>query len=216
MLFRSFVSFVKQLDGILNVWVKRIDEPFSAARPITEDRTRPVIGYFWSQDGRYILYTQDKLGDENFRVYAVDPTASPAPGSAAPPARDLTPYETVQARIISVPDDAPNQMLVGLNDRDPRLHDVYRLDIETAERKLVFQNDQNIAGWVADLEGNLRLGVRVDEEGGTEILRVDGDKLTTVYTCNFEEECNPFRFHKDGRRVYMTTNKGDQIGRAHV
>ncbi len=204
-----FVSFAKQLDGILNVWVKRIDEPFSAARPVTEDKTRPVIGYFWSQDGKYILYTQDKLGDENFRVYAVDPTAAPAPGSAAPPALDLTPYENVQARIISVPDNAPNQMLVGLNDRDPRLHDVYRLDIHTGERKLVFQNDQNIAGWVADLEGNLRLGVRVDEEGGTEILRVDGDKLTTVYTCNFEEECNPFRFHRDGRRVYMTTNKGD-------
>ncbi|UCF20005.1 MAG: S9 family peptidase [Gemmatimonadota bacterium] len=204
-----FVSFVKQLDGILNVWVKRIDESFSAARPVTEDKTRPVIGYFWSQDGKYIFYTQDKLGDENFRVYAVDPTAAPAEGSAAPPARDLTPYEKVQARIISVPENAPNQMLVGLNDRDLQLHDVYRLDIVTGERTLVFQNDENIAGWLADLDGNLRLGVRVNEEGGTEILRVDGGELTAVYECSFEEECNPFRFHKDGRRVYMTTNKGD-------
>jgi dipeptidyl aminopeptidase/acylaminoacyl peptidase len=204
-----FVSFVQQLDGILNVWVKGIDEPFDAARPVTADSVRPVVGYFWSEDGQSILYTQDKAGDENFRVYAVDPAAPPAPGSKVPESRDLTPYAHVQARIISVPENAPDHILVGLNDRDPQLHDVYRVNIRTGERELVFRNDENIAGWLADLEGNLRLGVRVDEEGGTEILRVDGDALTPIYTCDFEEECNPFRFHKHGRRVYMTTNRGD-------
>ncbi len=204
-----FVSFVKPLDGILNVWVKGMDEPFDAARPVTSDTTRPVIGYFWSQDGQYILYSQDKAGNENFRVYAVDPTAPPAPGSPTPPARDLTPYEDVQARIIAVPDNAPNQILVGLNDRDPRVHDVYRVDLRTAERELVLQNDQNVAGWTADLDGNLRLGWRLTEDGGTEILRVEGDELTPFYTCTHEETCAAFRFHKDGQRVYMTTNKGD-------
>jgi len=203
------VSFVKQLDGILNVWVKGIDEPFDAARPVTADTTRPVIGYFWSQDGRYILYTQDKAGNENFRVYAVDPTVPAAAGSAAPPAQDLTPYENVQARIIAVPEDVPNQMLVGLNDRDPRLHDVYRIDLRTGERALILRNDENVADWAADLDGNLRLGTRVTADGGNEILRVDGAQLTSVYSCTSEETCEPVRFHKDGQRVYMITNKGD-------
>ena len=29
----KFISFVKPLNGTMNVWVKGIDEPFSAARP---------------------------------------------------------------------------------------------------------------------------------------------------------------------------------------
>jgi dipeptidyl aminopeptidase/acylaminoacyl peptidase len=160
-------------------------------------------------DGRYILWAQDQGGDENFRIYAADPTAVPAAGLPAPPARDLTPYENIQARIIAVPQKTPDWILVGLNDRDPRLHDVYRVNLQTGERSLVLHNDQNVAGWVADLAGNLRLGVRTLPDGGTEILRADGNTLTPVYTCSFEETCNPLRFHKDGRRIYMETNKGD-------
>lgn len=204
-----WISFLKDLDGKLNVWVKGIDESFDAARPVTADTARSVVAYFWSEDSDWILYAQDKAGDENFRVYAVDPSAAPAPGSKAPPARDLTPYEEVQARIVAVPENDPAHVLVALNDRNPQLHDVYRVAIATGERELVLQNDANVAGYLADLEGNVRLGVRIDEEGSTEILRVDGEALVPVYTCNPMETCGPIRFHRDGRRVYMVTNKGD-------
>jgi dipeptidyl aminopeptidase/acylaminoacyl peptidase len=206
-----FVAFVKQLDGILNVWVKGIDEPFDAARPVTADTSRPVINYFWSADGKYILYAQDQAGNENFRIYAVDPTAPVPAGGRTPPARDLTPYDSVQARIIAVPKNSPDHILVGLNDRDLRLHDVYRLDLRTAQRELVLRNREsfNVAGWMADLTGNLRLGVRVTADGGTEILRVDRDSLVSIYTCAAAETCSPIQFHKDGRRLYLATNRGD-------
>jgi dipeptidyl aminopeptidase/acylaminoacyl peptidase len=204
-----WVSFLKELDDKLNVWVKGIDDPFEAARPVTADTARSVVSYFWSEDGKWILYAQDKAGDENYRVYAVDPTASPAAGSEAPPARDLTPYENVQARIVAVPENDPAHILVALNDRNPQLHDVYRVNLATGERELVIQNDANVAGWLADLEGNLRLGIRIDEDGNTEVLRVDGDSLPVVYDCSPEETCGPVRYHKDSGRVYMITNKGD-------
>ncbi len=187
-----------------------MDEPFDAARPITADTTRPVTGYGWTQDSRYVLYVQDKGGDENFHAYAVDPAAPAEAGTGVPAARDLTPYSGVRAVLIAMPESTPDEILMGLNDRDPSYHDVYRVDIDTGERELVFRNDQKIAGWQADLDGNLRLGVRVDDQGDTHILRVDdGGKLTEVYSCSFEEECGPLRFHKDGKRVYMITNKGD-------
>ena len=48
-----------------------------------------------------------------------------------------------------------------------------------------------------------------DGGGGWEILRVDGSTLTTIYTCNEQETCFPDRFHKDGTRVYIQTNKGE-------
>ncbi|MGH7566324.1 MAG: S9 family peptidase [Gemmatimonadota bacterium] len=194
----QWVSFVKPLDGILNVWVKGIDEPFEAARPMTADSTRPIQGYFWSQDSRAILFVQDQGGNENFHVYAVDPSAQPAVGAQVPPARDLTPLENVRAAIYAVPENDPSHILVGLNDRDPTVHDVYRLDVTTGERELVLQNDANVASWVADLDGNLRLGVRQKEDGEWEILRVEESALTPIYTCSAEESCFPNRFHKDG------------------
>jgi dienelactone hydrolase len=75
----------------------------------------------------------------------------------------------------------------------------------------VLRNDENVAGWQTDLEGNVRLGVRIDEEGNSLILRVDDDGLTEVYRCSNEESCGPVRFHKDGRHVYMITNKGANV-----
>ena len=186
----------------MNIWVKAFDEPFDAARPLTADTTRPVGGYFWTQDSRYVLYVQDKGGDENFLVYAVDPNADPEPESGVPPARNLTPFEGVRAAIFAVPEGTPQHILIGLNDRNPALHDVYRLNVDTGERELLILNDVNVAGWVADLDGNVRLAVRQREDAGTDILAVEDGKLGEVlYDCSAEESCNPIRFHKDGQHV---------------
>lgn len=195
-------------DEVLNVWVKGLDEPFEAARPLTADE-RPVPGTFWSRDSRYVLYVQDKGGDENFHVWAVDP--SEATGEGVPEARDLTPVDGVRAMIIDVPEDDPGHILVGLNDRDPAYHDVYRVSLETGERTLLIENTEQIAGWVADLEGEVRLALRTAADGSTEVLTVeDGALGDVVYSCTVVESCGPVRFHEDGRRVYMQTNAGDR------
>ena len=206
----EFVSFMKPYRGVRNIWVKRINEPFDAAQPISASM-RPVPGYFWSQDGKYVLYVQDTGGNEDFHVYAVDPSAGAETDTGVPPSRDVTDYDNTRALIYHVPENTPSEILVGLNDRDPALHDVYRVDLETGARELLFRNDANVAGWMFDLEGNLRLARRMDELGNTELLRVDGEELTPVYTCGNEETCNPIRYHKDNRRVYLVTNKGDDI-----
>ncbi len=206
----QYLTFLKPYHDVMNVWVKGLDEPFDAARPLTAD-DRPVPGYFWSEDGRYVLYVQDKGGDENYHIYAVNPSADPATG--VPPARDLTPLDGVRAGIYAVPKNTPNEIVVGLNDRDPAWHDVYRLNLETGERELLIENTERIAGWQTDLNGNVRLAVRTTNDGSTEILRV-GDDLALdpvpVYTCTVYEACGPTRYHKDGRRVYFETNKGDR------
>src|SRR5262249_43242515 len=67
----KFIAFLKPYKDARNIWVKRTEEPFNAARPITNDTKRPIPDYFWSWDGKYILFVQDKGGDENFNIYAV-------------------------------------------------------------------------------------------------------------------------------------------------
>ena len=205
----QFVAFVKPFKGTRNVWVKRTGEPFTAAKPITNDQKRPITGYFWSRDGRYILFVQDQGGNENYNVFAVNPADSPAAGQEVPAARNLTDAKEVRASIYSVPRDAPDVIYVGLNDRDRAWHDLYRVKISTGERTLVRKNTDRIAGWLFDRAGNARFAARIAENGDYETLRVDENGLTKVYSCSVLEQCGPARVHKDGKRVYMQTNKGD-------
>ncbi|HSJ14453.1 MAG TPA: prolyl oligopeptidase family serine peptidase [Longimicrobiales bacterium] len=205
-----FISFVRPYRNVRNIWVKGVDEPFDAARPLTADTARPVAQYFWSEDGRFVLYVQDKGGDENYHVYAVDPTLAPEAGTGVPPARDLTPLPNVRAFIYAVPEATPDEIIIGLNDRDPALHDVYRLRLSTGERSLLIRNESNVAGWVPDLTGTIRLAWRQRPDGGSEMLRVeDGQLGEAIYSCAFEETCQPYRFHRDGQRVYIVSDRGD-------
>ena len=208
-----FISFIKPYNNVMNIWIKERSEPFDKARPLTGDLTRPVTSYFWARDSKYLLYAQDKLGDENFRIYAVDPNV---PGDPIPPARDLTPLEKVRASIIAVPRDTPNEIIVGLNDRNPQLHDVHRINLTTGERTLIRQNNENVAGWMTDQKGILRLGVRQTPDGGTEILKVDGENLISIYSVNSEESASPIHFTADGNQFYMATNKGDGVDKSQL
>jgi dipeptidyl aminopeptidase/acylaminoacyl peptidase len=204
----KLIAFIKPLDGTRNIWVKRTQDPFESARPITADTKRPIPAYFWSRDGKLILYVQDQGGDENFNVYAVDPAASPAPGQRVPAARNLTDVKKVRAAIYSVPKTDPDTIYVGLNDRDPAWHDLYKVKLSTGERTLLRKNTERVTDWVFDLKGQLRMATRSAENGDTEVLRVDADGFKKVYSCNVFETCYPARFHKDGQRVYMVTNTG--------
>jgi len=207
----AFIAFIKPFKGTRNVWVKKTAEPFTNAKPITADTKRPIPAYFWSRDGKYILFVQDKAGDENYNVYAVNPADSPASGQDVPAARNLTDAKAVRAVIYAVPRTEPDAIYVGINDRDPAWHDLYKVKISTGERTLVRKNTERLTAFVFNLKDQLRLASRSAENGDTEILRVDADKFTKVYSCNVFEQCGPIRYHKDGERVYFQTNKGGDI-----
>jgi dipeptidyl aminopeptidase/acylaminoacyl peptidase len=203
-----YISFLKPYKDTRNVWVKRTEDPYSTAKLITNDTKRPVTQYFWSRDGKYILFAQDQLGDENFNVYAVDPAAPVAAGQDVPAPRNLTAAKGVRALIYSVPKSDPDIMYVGLNDRDKAWHDLYRVRISTGEKTLLRQNTERIDAWIFDNAGALRLASRTSDKGDTELLRVDPSGFTLVYSCNVFESCGPDRFNKDNSKVYMETNKG--------
>jgi len=205
----QYVAFLKPWKDTRNIYVKKTSEAFDKARLVTTETKRPIPGFFFSRDSKLILYVKDKDGDENFNVWAVDPSAPNAAGSEAPPSRNLTDAKGARAFIYAVPKKSPDTIYVGLNDRDAAWHDVYKVTISTAERELVRKNTERIAGWSFDLEGGLRLATRIVEGGSTEILKVEPEGFRKVYSCTAFETCGTGRFHKDGRRVYMQTNTGD-------
>ena len=181
-----FMSFIKPFNGTRNIWVKGLDEPFEKARPMTNDQARPVRGYFWSRDGKYLLYSQDKGGDENFNLYAVNPAEDPAAGQPVPAARDLTGLKGVRVQIIEAPRNDPNALYVGLNDRDKAWHDLYKLNLTTGEKTLVRQNTDRLGGWVFDWDDQLRLAARSNPDGSTEWLRVAVEYLVLEDDANLD------------------------------
>ena len=101
----EYLSYLAPVEGVLNVWVTAVEDPDSA-RPITKDEERGIRLYIWTYDGQHILYYQDAKGDEDWHVYATNITTGET--------RDLTPFEKVNAQILSVNKKTPNEILVGL------------------------------------------------------------------------------------------------------
>ncbi|MGB3199115.1 MAG: S9 family peptidase [Saprospiraceae bacterium] len=207
----KYISFIKPFNGTRNIWVKKAGDPFESARPITADTKRPISSYFWSHDNKYILYAQDKGGNENFMIYAVNPMDKKAAGQEVPLSRNLTDKENVRVQIYAVPKSNPDLMYIGLNDRDPAWHDLYELKISTGELKLMRENKDRMVAWIFDLKDKLKLAMRSNEDGSTELLKVEPKGFTKIYSTNLLESFNPVYFHTDGAQIYMETNKGDDV-----
>lgn len=204
----KYISFIRPYKDVRNVWVKGVDEPFEKARPVTSEAKRPIGNYFWSWDSKRILFVKDNDGDENFNVYSVDPAQATA--DSIPTATNLTNAQKVRTVIYAVPQSSPDTIYIGLNDRDPAWHDLYKVSISTGQKTLIRENKDRLQGWVFDNKDQIRLASRAAVNGETEILKVDGDKFTQIYSCGVLENCGAIRFTKDDKRFYLNTNKGDR------
>src|SRR5262249_54560394 len=109
----KYLSFLAPVNGVLNVWVAPADKP-DEAKAVTNDKKRGIRSYSWAYTGKHILYTQDNDGDEDFHVYRAD--------VATGEDKDLTPLKKVRAEIAQVSPKFPTEILVAINDRDPRFH----------------------------------------------------------------------------------------------
>jgi hypothetical protein len=103
-----YLSFLKPYQGTRNIWVKKADEPFSGARPMSAEKSRPIRAYFWSRDSKYLLYSQDNGGDENFNVYAIDPSLPADAKTGIPPTRALTSLKGVRTQLYDAPKAKPD------------------------------------------------------------------------------------------------------------
>ncbi|MCI4569068.1 S9 family peptidase [Lysobacter sp. CFH 32150] len=198
----KYLSWTAPVNGVMNVWVAPADD-LSKARAVTDDAARGIRQYFWSYRPDTLLYLRDSGGDENFHLYALDLKSDSK--------RDLTPFPKTRAAVNGVSHLHPDSVLVGMNDRDAKWHDLYRVDLASGARTLVEKNTQDIAGYLTDADYQVRMAQKSRPDGGSDLLKPDGkggwskfdeipfaDSLTT----------SPGGYTTDGKTLYFTDSRG--------
>ncbi|MEO0499241.1 MAG: S9 family peptidase [Pseudomonadota bacterium] len=203
----EWLSWLAPAGGVLNVWVAPAADPM-AARAITDDAKRGIANHQWTPDSGYVLTQQDTGGDENFRIYATNVETGET--------RALTPEKAgVRAEVFGVSRERPDIVLVGMNDREPELFDLYEINYATGESRLVATNP-GFGGFVADRQNRPRLGMVSQPGGGADYFLVEdggamGEKFMTVGTEDFFNT-QPFGFSKDGKTLYMNDSRDRNTG----
>ena len=228
----AHLSFLAPVNGVLNVWVAPADR-LEAARPVTQDTKRGIRIYFWAYTSRHLLYLQDQDGDENWKVYAVDLSTGQT--------RNLTPADTIpgpdgkpltqpdghpmhpRAEIENVSHRFPETIVIGLNTRDPRYHDLYRVNILSGETTLL-QENPDFAGFVTDDDYRVRFASRMTGDGGSEYFTPAADganpgragisRWEPFLRIGMEDSLgtHPVGFDKSRQVLYLTDSRGRDTG----
>ncbi|HEY7199613.1 MAG TPA: S9 family peptidase [Candidatus Dormibacteraeota bacterium] len=200
------LAYIAPVDGVLNVWVGALGS--DDFQPVTEDRDRGIRFFAWAHDNRHLLYIQDRDGDENWHFYATDVVGGGT--------RDLTPFESIQARVVGAEKRYPDTLLVGLNRRSPELHDIFRLDLPSGELTLIAENSGYV-GMMADHELRVRGAVQATPDGGLVTLVRDDEQAPwrELDRVGLEDALGvgPLGFSADGSSLLMLSSKDANTSR---
>jgi dipeptidyl aminopeptidase/acylaminoacyl peptidase len=194
----KYIAHIEPYERRMNIFVQPISG--GEAKRITSVTDRDLSGYFWKGNDR-LLFTKDFGGDENFHLFAVDRDGKEM--------KDLTPFDSVRVQITDDLPDHPTDVLIEMNKRVREVFDVYRLNTETGELKMVAENPGNISGWVTDHDGNIRIATTTDGVNTSVLYRdTEKDTFRTIMTTTFKEQFGPLFFTFDNKNIYASSNLG--------
>jgi len=203
----QYISYLAPVDGVLNVWVAPVGQ-IEQARPVTSDKTRGIIQHRWSYSPGILVYLQDQGGDENFQVYSVDVKTGQV--------KNLIDNPKVREQILESSKQSPDELLVGINDRNPSYHDVWKVNLKTGEKSLQMPNPEQIngekvAGFVTDDQFNVRFVATATDTGGSSLyLPAAGGKFELYDQVDMEDSVNTdiIGFDATGEIAYITDSRG--------
>ena len=118
--------------GIFNVYEIDIASGEKTQKTFSEKESLFAIDYLSGTN--QILYSADKGGDELNHIYLMNEDGT---------ATDLTPGENEKARFAGWSKDKKSMYFTS-NKRNPRFFDFYKMNIETWESEMLYQNDNGI------------------------------------------------------------------------
>ena len=194
----NYIAYMKPWKTRMNVFVMEIITKKETR--LTSSQERGIYGFTWLTNKR-IGYVKDEGGNENIHFYAVNIDMSNE--------IDLTPFENVQTRIIDDLDDDPNHIIIGLNKRNPQIHDPYRINVNDGKMELIAENPGNISEWMTDHDGKLRVATTSDGVNTSLLYREkESDEFKLILTTDFKVSIAPLFFTFDNKNLYVASNRG--------
>ncbi|MEM7161785.1 MAG: S9 family peptidase [Bacteroidota bacterium] len=191
-------SFTAPYEKRMNIYVQEIGS--NAITQLTFETARDVSGYFWANDKR-ILFLKDSGGDENFQLFGVDIDGKNLKG--------LTAVDGVRTQIIDPLNEIEDEMIVGMNQRNPQVFDPYRLNINSGELIMLAENPGNISSWMTDHDGKLRVASATDGVNTSLLYREEeSEDFKTILETNYTETLSPVFFTFDNKKLYTMSNLG--------
>ncbi len=196
-------AFLAPYQNRMNVFVQKIDG--DSARRLTSETERDIAGLLWKGSST-VLYMKDVGGDENHALFGVNIDSNMS--------KAYTQMAGVKTQIIDKLHYDNEHVIVGLNKRDARVFDAYRLNIITGELSMIAENPGNISGWVTNHEGELLVAIATDGVNTSVLYRANEDTaFKAVITTNFKESFSPSFFDfTDSSVMYGVSNIGRDKG----
>jgi len=192
------IAYMKPWKARMNVFV--MDMNTKKEVRLTSSQERGIYWFAWLNNNR-IGYIKDEGGNENMHFYAVNVDMSNG--------IDLTPFENVQARIIDDLEDDPNHIIMGLNKRNPQIHDPYRINVNDGKMDMIAENPGNISEWMTDHDGKLRMAITSDGVNTSLLYRdKESDGFKPILTTDFKVSVAPLFFTFDNKNLYVASNRG--------
>ena len=194
----NYIAYMKPWKTRMNVFVMEIITKKETR--LTSSQERGVYGFTWLTNKR-IGYVKDEGGNENTHFYAVNIDMSNE--------IDLTPFENVQTRIIDDLEDDPNHIIIGLNKRNPQIHDPYRINVNDGKMELIAENPGNISEWMTDHDGKLRVATTSDGVNTSLLYRdKESDEFKLILTTDFKVSIAPLFFTLYNKNLFVASNRG--------
>jgi len=192
------ISYLAPVDDKLGVWICSIADP-GKPRLLFKETEVPIFNPQWSYTSRDLIYQQPVGKDVHVFVFNL----------AAEQSRDLTPLTGVSARVEKLSPDHPEEILIGLNQRDSKRFDLHRLDLRTGELKLVMQND-GYDRIFCDNEFRPRVARRQTENQGYDLFRLNARGAWVPLERFTSEEARisqPAALDRAGSTLYLIDNR---------
>jgi dipeptidyl aminopeptidase/acylaminoacyl peptidase len=184
--------------NVLQVYIRTVGKDDD--RVLTADKKRGIRSYFWTYDGEQLIYLQDSDGDENYHLYGVNIKTKVV--------RDLTPFQGVRAELVEVDPKFPKEILVGLNLKDRRKFDVYRVNLKNGAVEFDTDNPGNIMGWTADAHFKVRAATAMTADGGFDLLvrEAPDKKWEKLRHWGPDDQGTALSFSDDNKTLYVLAN----------
>lgn len=182
----------------MNVFIRKVGETQWTQLTTIDDRD--IAGMFWKGNDT-ILFTKDFGGDENFHLFSVNIKDKKS--------QDLTNFPNTRVNVVDdLEDVSTTDVLIGMNKRDPKVFDVYRVNVFTGQMYEVLQNDKNYTGYVIDHKGELRMAIATDGVNNTYYYRPNAKKnFKKVIALNFKDALAPIVFDAKNKNVFGLTDR---------